>query len=195
MKIEEQKRKLRNEIRQQQQRLEPAWVRAMSERIMEQVMALESFRHAKCVGGYWSLPKEVQTARLIEHCWETGRRLCIPAFDIEQGTYRMALLEKGCDMVPGQAGILEPRVISWVDPEEMDFMVVPAVAFDRDGYRLGHGGGHYDRILARSRAFKVGTVFDFQVYEHLPRQIHDQCVHLVITEAGTYRGAATGVVL
>jgi 5-formyltetrahydrofolate cyclo-ligase len=187
MKMEQEKQRLRNEIRRQRRDLEPAWVRRMSERIMEQVTALPEFQRADVVAGYVAQPKEVQTALLIERCWEWGRRLCVPTFDLEGGAYRMAFLEKGAEMVPGPAGILQPRVVTWVEPEEIQFVAVPALAFDREGIRLGHGGGHYDRMLARVRAFKVGTVFEFQVFEHLPRSSHDQRVDLIVTEANEYR--------
>ncbi len=186
MKSEQEKRRLRNEVRRQRQLLEPAWVREMSARIMERTMALAEFRRAECVASYWPLPKEVQTHLMLEQCWSAGRRVCVPAFDLERSTYRMALLEKNAEMVPGPAGILEPRVVSWIEPEEIQFMAVPAMAFDRDGVRLGHGGGHYDRLMARSRAYKVGTVFEFQVYDRLPHEQHDQRVNLIITEAGQH---------
>lgn len=192
MNIEQEKKKIRDEIRRRRQQLDPSWVRAMSQRIMERVLSLDEFRRSRCVAGYWSQPKEVQTRAMIERCWESGQRLCVPAFDLEQSTYRMTLLEKGTEMVPGPAGILEPRVVSWIEPEEIDFMVVPAVAFDLEGTRLGHGGGHYDRILSRSQAYKVGTVFEFQVFERLPRDGHDQRVHLIITEVGEHRCMASG---
>lgn len=186
MKVEQEKQRLRDDIRKQRRLLESAWVRRMSERIMTQVMALAEFERADVVAGYVSQPKEVQTTLLMERCWALGRRLCVPTFDLDEGLYRMAFLEKGAEMVPGPAGILQPRVVTWAEPEEIRFAVVPALAFDRQGVRLGHGGGHYDRILARMQGYKVGTVFEFQVFERLPCGSHDQRVNLVITEANQY---------
>lgn len=186
MNVEQEKQRLRNEMRQQRRLLEPAWVRRMSERIMEQVVALDEFRRGGIVAGYVSQPKEVQTTVLMERCWKDGRQLCVPTFDLDEGLYRMALLEKDAEMVPGPAGILQPRVVEWVEPEEIQFAAVPGLAFDRCGVRLGHGGGNYDRMLARVHGYKVGTVFEFQVLEHMPFGSHDQRVNLIVTEAHRY---------
>lgn len=180
------KEKIRKAMLTRRRALATAWVREMSERIMTRLLAMEEFNRAVCVGSFLSQPKEVHTKAMILRCWDLGHRVCVPAFDLESGVYRMALLERGAEMAPGPAGILEPRVIVWVDPEEIDFIAVPAVAFDRQGVRLGHGGGYYDRLLARSPAFKVGIVFDFQVIEKLPQGNHDQRVHCVLTECREY---------
>jgi len=85
----------------------------------------------------------------------------------------------------GAYGILEPREEGSVSvaPEEVDLAVVPAVAFDREGHRLGRGKGYYDRLLARLRPEvpRIGLAFKEQLLERLPRRSHDQPVHAVLS--------------
>ena len=183
----DEKQAIRDEVRAHRRELEEAWVRQCSTLIVERVRSLPEFQASRCLGCYMALPREVQTMELIYHCWDTGRQVCVPAFDESRAAYGMALIEKGEEMVPGVAGIMEPRVTCWVEPQDMDFIVVPGIAYDRQGGRLGQGGGHYDRLLARCSAFKVGTAFEFQLRDRLPRAEHDVPVDAVVTEQNVYR--------
>jgi len=73
-------------------------------------------------------------------------------------------------------------------PEKVDIVVVPAVAFDLQGHRLGYGKGYYDRFLKKTKAVKVGVAYDFQIVEKLPAEQHDIPVDLIITPARRKRG-------
>lgn len=180
------KEAIREQIRARRRELDAAWVRRTSVRIQERVMALPAFDAAGLVGCYMSLPREVQTTELLCRCWERGQKVCVPAFDTEKANYRMVLVEKGEEMVPGPAGIPEPRVACIVPPEDIDFVVVPGVAFDRRCVRLGHGGGHYDRLLSRCPGFKVGVSFEFQIVDDVPRGEHDIPMDVIVTEDEMY---------
>lgn len=98
------------------------------------------------------------------------------------------------DLHPGWRGVREPRPgrRRSVPPEQLDALVVPGVAFDRRGHRLGYGGGHFDRLLARVRpgTVVVGVAFGVQVVDAVPREAHDVPVDVVVTEAGALRAGA-----
>ena len=91
--------------------------------------------------------------------------------------------------VPGRFGIPEPEGGSPVSLSELDLMVVPGVGFDLHGHRLGYGRGYYDRVLAGEsrRPTLVGLCFEQQVVDRLPRDPHDVCVDLLITEQHSWR--------
>ena len=96
------------------------------------------------------------------------------------------------DLVPGRYDIPEPREgLAPVDPAVIDVVIVPGSAFDRAGGRIGYGGGFYDGFLRRLRpaAPRIGIGFEAQLVERVPREAHDLCVDLVVTEARTIETA------
>ena len=82
----------------------------------------------------------------------------------------------------GAFHIEEPQGDDTVDPDSIELMVIPAVAYDRNGNRLGRGKGFYDRLLASTKARKVGIAYDFQLVDEIPAEPHDVPVDIVITE-------------
>ena len=77
-----------------------------------------------------------------------------------------------------------------VQPKDVGFMVVPAMAFDRSGNRLGHGYGHYDRLMAKCPGYKVGLVFEVQIVDEVPMEPQDVAVDVVVTEQNLYPPAS-----
>lgn len=184
--VTQSKRELRARIHAARRQLSPEAVRAASDRICERLVRLGPFEEAGGVGCYLALPQEVQTMGFVDRCWELGKRVCVPAWDESRRAYGLSWLEPGQPTVPGHFGITEPAAARWVGPGEVDFIVVPGVAFDRSGRRLGQGGGHYDRLLAACRGFKAGVAFEVQLVEEVPVTRGDVAVDVVVTERGVY---------
>ncbi len=92
------------------------------------------------------------------------------------------------DLQKGTFGILEPKpeAMHLVAPEELDLVLVPGIAFDKRGYRLGYGGGFYDAFLAQTKMVKVGLAFDFQIVDLLPTREEDERVDLIVSEKTIY---------
>ncbi|MFH0954009.1 MAG: 5-formyltetrahydrofolate cyclo-ligase [Verrucomicrobiota bacterium] len=182
----ESKAVLRARVRAARRALSPAAVDAASRKIAELVISLPEFSRARAVGCYLALPHEVQTADLIARCRRAGKKTCVPAFDAAARGYVWAWLDEEEPVVKGPSGIPQPETVRKALPADLDLMMVPAVAFDRTGRRLGHGGGHYDRLLARCPGFKVGVAFEVQVVEEVPSRPHDVAVDVVVTERCVY---------
>lgn len=91
------------------------------------------------------------------------------------------------DLIVGRFGVREPRHLRWADSDTPDFWLIPGVGFDRQGNRLGHGAGYYDRLLAKAPGIRAGIAFAFQVLDGLAVEAHDVGMNLVITEQGTHR--------
>ena len=115
-----------------------------------------------------------------------GKRVCLPRADWESGQidpFEVADWENG--LIEGRHGIREPGIDAPIVPlGEVDLIIVPALAFDEAGRRLGRGGGFYDRFLERTggRAFTFGLAFDEQVVAEVPSEAHDATVDAVATD-------------
>jgi 5-formyltetrahydrofolate cyclo-ligase len=145
---------------------------------------LKVFRLAKTVCCYVSLPDEVQTGPLIMRMLEAGKRVVVPKV---QGR-RLALFEvrdPARELASGAFGVLEPTpgALRPVALERLDLVLVPGLAFDRRGHRLGRGEGYFDRLLARlpKSTPTIGVCYDFQRVDRLPNEPHDQAVGAVIS--------------
>jgi 5-formyltetrahydrofolate cyclo-ligase len=160
--------------------------RRKSEAIRRKVFRLDAFRRAKTVCCYVALPYEVQTWRMIEAMLERGKRVAVPV--THRRTKRLTLSEvrdPARDLAPGAFGVWEPKPGARrpVRVQEVDLMLVPGLAFDRRGHRLGHGHGYFDRFLARvpRTTPTVGLAFRCQLLNRLPATVHDRALQAVLT--------------
>ncbi|MCE9616307.1 MAG: 5-formyltetrahydrofolate cyclo-ligase [Lentisphaerae bacterium] len=187
------KQALREAIRARRKGLSAPWIAAASEAIAERLLALPEFRAAGRVACYVSMAGEVSTERIMAACHEQGRAVCVPAFDRSGRQYGFVDYPAGAEVVRGPLGIPQPAGARAVPTGEVDFVVVPGLAFDAAGGRLGHGGGHYDRMLtAGGRPFKAAVAFDFQVVERVPMGVRDVRMDAVVTSTAVLRPSSTG---
>jgi 5-formyltetrahydrofolate cyclo-ligase len=141
---------------------------------------------------YVDARSEVRTRRLLPIARRQGKRTVVPYCVGDR--LEVLSLKDVDELTLGTFGILEPKMelrdspARRVEPAELDLVVVPGVAFDRTGGRLGHGKGYYDRFLrtVRSDATLVGFAFECQLFPSIPMQAHDVPVHKVITEKSVY---------
>ena len=154
------------------------------------LIALPSYRSAATVLWYVSMPSELATGPAIVTALAAGKRVVVPWCDGEAlGLWR---LESMSELEPGTWGIPEPPAARrnaperQVVPEEIDLVIVPGLAFDRRGRRLGHGKGYYDRLLARSPAVRAGLCHDAQVFPEVPAGPRDAVMDWLITERGAF---------
>ena len=188
------KNTLRREMRRRRAARGAAADAAASAAAQERLCAWTIFRNAQRVACYLSAPGEVGTERIVKACFEAGKRLAVPARRGSPMEYGFCRLEPGTPMKTGALGIREPARPEWVEPAELDLIVVPGVAFDAAGRRLGHGLGCYDRLLpAAGRALKAGLAFEWQLAPAVPAEAHDVAMDAVVTERTIYEsGAGTG---
>lgn len=181
------KETLRHVVKKTRGSLGPDWMRNMSEAIEATVIDLDVFHKARAVACYLSAPAEVQTGEILDVCWNRGKKVCVPVWLASKKQYKLAWLERNEKTVKGPCGILQPETPILADAAEVDIVIVPGVAFDRRGNRLGHGGGHYDRLLSGRklcRAFRIGLAFGFQLVKAVPVNKADKRMNVVVTEDG-----------
>lgn len=130
---------------------------------------------------YLSIAGEVDSTPLIEWCRGKGMKVAVPVSDGESG-YVWAELESDGAIAKGPMGIPEPVGTRIVSANELALALVPGVAFDKRGYRLGHGHGHIDRLYASaSQCRKIGVAFAWQVFDEIPFEQHDAKMAAVLT--------------
>lgn len=146
--------------------------RQKSAEIFEKLKNNERFRSAGTVLCYWSMPDEVHTHDFVAGA-AGGKRLLLPVVSGDDLLIREFTGLSG--MVEGEAfAIPEPDCNSKeVGIEEIDLVIVPGVAFDAGGGRMGRGKGYYDRLLRGCGAYKIGVCFDFQIVDDVPKDEHD----------------------
>jgi 5-formyltetrahydrofolate cyclo-ligase len=162
---------------------------ALSSQIMETLIGLSEFAAARAVMIYLDARSEVRTRPALPRLLAGPRRIVVPWCDGDH--LRLFLLHDLAELDSGSFGILEPRAVLRerpdrnIDPCELDLLVIPGVAFDRRGGRIGHGRGYFDRLLidVRESATLIGLAFDCQVFDHVPTEPHDVPMDLVVTES------------
>lgn len=167
-------------------------VAALSYQIAGRLWALPEYREAKQIMSYVAFRHEVETRDIITCAMKTGKRVAVPlTVSREKKLIPSQVYDFPEDLAPGCWGILEPRTetLRPVDPSEIDLVLVPGVAFDRKGNRVGYGGGFYDRFLAQLPAGSTSVVlaYSFQVLPEVRHGQNDWPVDIIITEAEIIR--------
>lgn len=153
--------------------------------IQARLTELEEIRSASTLMIFLSFGSEVLTDDLILWCWGEGKRICVPFCRPESRELTACRIDGFEELEMGHYGIREPNedLLRPVDGGEIEAILVPAVAFDRRGYRVGYGGGYYDRFLpAAPQAAKIGVAFAAQIIGEVPVDAHDLPVDRIVTE-------------
>lgn len=153
--------------------------------IQNKILQLESFATAKTVCVYLALNSELATDLVIDTCYTTGRKVCVPAWDSADKKYKLYELWQGIKLFKSRMGIMEPEEKKELPIDTVDMFVLPGLAYDVRGARIGYGGGHYDRMLANARpdCHKIAICFDWQIQTfNLPLVESDILVDRIVTE-------------
>ncbi|HYT79408.1 MAG TPA: 5-formyltetrahydrofolate cyclo-ligase [Actinomycetota bacterium] len=157
----------------------------LSGEIKANVFRLPQVAEAGTILLFYSFGSEVPTTAMIQGLLDSGTRVLLPF--VEGPDMDAAELRPGDSLAATTYGPKEPSKRVAVDPAEVDTVIAPGLAFDTYGYRLGYGGGHYDRFLMRLRqgSFRVGIAFHLQLVPSVPHGAGDQPLDFVVTERGT----------
>ncbi len=151
-----------------------------SQIILKKLQNLDAFKAAQTIAVYLSKEDEVDTHALLTELWSSSKTVLAPR--TEGVDVHLQIITQEADLELGNFDILEPKKdCHTVDPEAVDLILVPGVAFTQNGARLGHGKGHYDRLLAQTSAIKVGLAFTEQIAETLPQEAHDIPLNFILT--------------
>ena len=167
----------------------------LSVAICEKFMTLPAYAAARTVMFYIDVRSEVRTRQALPAALASGKKIIVPWCNAA-GELELFPLENMDELALGMYKILEPKAelrdlpARQVKPEEIDLVMVPGVAFDRRGARMGHGKGYYDKLLqhARKDTPLVALAFECQLFPEIPTASHDIFMDKLITEAAVYEG-------
>lgn len=160
-----------------------------SHRIAESLINSNMYRQSKNIMLYMATKSEVQTQEIIHSAQKEDKKIFIPLIIRESNEIIPSLIQDfKTELTPGALGIMQPKEEYYrvVQPDILDLVIVPGVAFTRQGQRLGRGGGYYDRFLSRlgQHTVSVGLAFEMQIVEQIPTNEKDMPVDYIITEEG-----------
>ena len=152
-----------------------------SEKIQDNIISSELFQKSKIVLAYLAFKNEVLTSKIIEKCREQKKEICVPGFSHDR---QLTALKHHGDFVEGPYGIRQPlfNPNKVVPIEEIDLIIVPGVAFDTKGNRLGWGKGYYDKFLQSSKSTKAGICYEFQLLDEVPSESHDIKMNYIFSD-------------
>lgn len=157
-----------------------------TEAIWETILNTPFYKNAKTIMCFVSFGSEIDTHEFIRTAIEDGKRLVVPITVPETKELRLSHLHDLSELEIGFFNILTPKeeFIRDVDPNQVDMIIVPGAVFDREGYRIGFGGGYYDRFLSKidKSVPKIAIAFDFQILDKVPREDYDIPVDYIVTE-------------
>lgn len=162
---------------------------AGSDRLQENLCAWPVYQNAKNIMLYLAMPDEPHLDKVISHALAAGKTVCVPHMREARGLMDAAIITNLDDLVVGQFNLLTPNpaTLKILEPSDLDLIIVPGVAFDKTGRRLGMGAGYYDRFLPKAiKADLIGAAWSAQILETVPTDEHDRPVNFLLTEDGIF---------
>ncbi len=176
------KKSLRSELRRQYAELSPEYIAESDAGILENIADLPEFLSAKVVFSYFSIGNEPDTHKIIELALKMGKTVALPLCH-GKGIMDAVIVSDLSVLRPGALNIPEPpENAEVISPDKIDFAIIPALAYSMDGYRLGQGGGYYDRFLQNGKFFTAGIARSKFLLESVPFERHDVKICCIITE-------------
>ncbi len=182
---------MRKRMIAQRKALSAEAVRESSEAIRRRLLALSEVAEARVIHCYVSAKhNEVDTRRLISDALEEGKRIVVPVTDLRQRRLDHSEIKCLDELERSVFGLLEPKeeYRRPIGINEIDLVIVPGLAFDPQGNRIGFGGGFYDRFLSVVQAPKIALAYSFQVLEKIEAGPHDVRMDKVVTDERVYDG-------
>ena len=180
------KKKTRQTLLQQRRAFSATEKTRAEQQILKFLQSWDVFRQAETIHIFISKTDEPDTSLIIESAWESGKTIAVPYVVPDTFELFHSQLNTFKDLSSGALGALEPspKVRIAMNPKNFDLVIIPGVAFDRLGGRLGYGKGYYDRFLEKTGAFRLALAFDFQVLVRVPTEKHDVPMNGILTESG-----------
>lgn len=173
------KKTLRKKIREQKRAMTPEQIETASAKLVEMFLQTELYRDAKTIYGYLPYNQEVRTVPILEQALSDGKRVAVPKVYGEE--MKFLYLTDLTQVETGYAGIPEPIADEPVGDDPTALVLMPGIAFTKEGQRIGYGGGFYDKFLAAEPDHPtIALCYDFQMVDQLPTEEFDIPVDLVL---------------
>lgn len=185
------KKQLRQAMKKRLAALSEETYRTLCSNITERLMALPEWKDAGIIGLTLSMKHEINTDIIIRHAWAEDKKVALPKANPKEKSMDFRILNAFEDAEEAFAGIREPipERTEPVAPHDIDLLVVPGLVFDEKGYRIGFGGGFYDRFLVKYKGLTVSLAFEMQLVDSLPAESFDLPVDIIVTNQRVIRTA------
>lgn len=174
------KDKIRKKILLKRQALTTDQVTKLSSIIISKILRLKKIKDFQNYLIYLPTKNEVDTKLLIHFLIQNRKNIYVPA--LVENDWTISQFKSLDGLVKNKYKTLQPKKISAVSSNKIDVAIVPGVAFDKKGVRLGYGKGVYDNLLKKFKGLKIGLAYEFQIVERLPAESHDLKTDLIVTE-------------
>ena len=185
------KQRLRERLMRQLRLLSGDRKKMKDTKIKRMLSGLQQVKDAGIISCYVSKPYEVGTRAIIKELLRSKKKLAVP---VARGDRMLMGLVRSVQELKKQKapfGIAEPKTLRKVGRRKIEVVITPGIAFSREGYRLGHGKGYYDRFLKKYCGTKIGLAYSLQIVQRLPKEANDVPVDLIVTEEGIINAGAT----
>ena len=187
--VSEEKRALRIRLKALERSLSADYRECSGRAIVSALLSMDAYRQAECVCCFVGAGYEIDTRPLLRDALASGKRLCVPRCT-GRGVMDMRRVGSPDELAPGAMGILEPSAdAEIVAASDIDFLIIPCLACDRSGNRLGRGGGYYDRFLSGYGGASVTLCREAMLQDSIPMEAFDLRVPLALSESGLYEFA------
>jgi 5-formyltetrahydrofolate cyclo-ligase len=186
------KAEIRQEMRAKRKEISQSERQEAGQEICKKLIESETHLLLKAwkVALYLSTTHEIPTRYIARSIWKAGREVVVPYWSVTQESYQLTLMKPMAKLITGKMGIREPQERIPVSPVEVDTFIMPGLAFDLQGGRLGYGAGIYDTILSQARKSvpKIAICYDWQILEKsLPLEPHDVRMDWIVTDKRVIR--------
>ena len=159
-------------------------VNSLSAVMQNKFLESDIYKNAKCMMLYMPLGNEADTLKIINSAFKDGKKIVLPVTNQESGIITPCYADENTEFITGGFSVSEPKNAEIADFSDIELVVVPGVAFDKKGKRIGFGKGCYDRFLNNTKATKVGFCYSFQLVDEIPSEMHDVSMDYIISENG-----------
>lgn len=154
----------------------------ISKLVVRNLWSMPEISKANLLMGYLSFGREISLDAFIERALAMGKRICVPRiYDAQQSIIKPNWLDDITAVEHAELGIRIPSKISYAQPDDIDVVLVPGVAFSLSGQRLGMGKGYYDRFLPTTKALRVGICAEYNLLDSVPTDEYDALVDYLVT--------------
>ncbi|ADU29918.1 5-formyltetrahydrofolate cyclo-ligase [Evansella cellulosilytica] len=178
------KRELRTKILDELASLDSSQVKKRTKQIHNQLFHFSEWTKAKVIGITISVKSEIDTFHIIQKAWEQGKVVVVPKCIPQNRQLIFYKITSFDQLEQSFYGLKEPNIheVEEIAPKEIELLLVPGLVFDYRGYRVGYGGGYYDRFLSVNSIKTCSVCFERQLVKCIPNEHHDKRVNFIITE-------------
>ncbi|NLW02768.1 MAG: 5-formyltetrahydrofolate cyclo-ligase [Clostridiaceae bacterium] len=183
--MQDRKKEMRKALLERRKQLDHNSVLELSGAIQRKILDSRFFKECPVIMAYMPIQNEVRTGFIISEGLAMGKTILLPRVADSERMEAVPVVNPDSELIKGALGIMEPHPsMPAADPRTIDLVILPGIAFDRKGHRLGFGAGYYDRFITHLKkdCILLAPAYDFQVLDQIPADDFDKPADLIITE-------------